>query len=488
MITITTQRLICFKGPLWIEHSSSTGRLRMEYEMKRILYTLNRKRRDKLMGQLEKNNHEIQMLLGNSEKLEPMRRKRKSPMTGYFHQIRSQAQSLHSALGRAWRCADSSAHSAKLVLERRVTPDEKGGSECEPTSVIKFNVFFCHVQQSWDSTTTLVSQPSDWSAAEIKMVNPGEVNPRRQSQSTDIGSRLCLSDASTQHLSAISSQASDTSQVGGRKVTFLEDDARPTTPSMDDNSSEIIDLCSTLQKGLREQSELGYLKDPEERRHSVSIVGKPPLSSSRMRRVLSLDEILRNPEGDTRPLTRRSRLHIAVILANSMLQLHTGPWLCDTWGKRDIYFLESQDGFIHTAYPFLVSEFGQSHQAPSTEPGQARPNRSIFRSCNSSLLSLGILILELWFNQTIESQPFRYNFQGPDGKDNEYTDFNTAQKWQEQAIEEAGLDLHNATRRCIYCAFGAVSQDLENEELRRAVYSEVVQPLERLLSSFDGAS
>ena len=48
-------------------------------------------------------------------------------------------------------------------------------------------------------------------------------------------------------------------------------------------------------------------------------------------------------------------------------------------------------------------------------------------------------------------------------------------------MEEAGLDLHNLTRQCIYCAFGAVSQNLEDEELKRAVYSEVVQPLEKLL-------
>ena len=51
-------------------------------------------------------------------------------------------------------------------------------------------------------------------------------------------------------------------------------------------------------------------------------------------------------------------------------------------------------------------------------------------------------------------------------------------------MEEAGLDLHNATRRCIYCAFGAASQDLEDEELRRAVLSEVIQPLEKLHARF----
>ena len=460
----------------------------MEYEMKRIMYTLNKKRRDKLMSQLEKYNSEIQTLLGNSEKLEPMRRKRKSPVTRYFHQIRSQAQSLHTALARAWQCEDSSAHSTKLLLEKRVKSDKKGEPEIEDSFTIKFNVFFCHVKQPLEDPSTLASRPSDWSAAEIKMVGPGEDLNRRRSQSTDIGSRPSLLDASSHRISNISSQGSNASDVGGRKVTFLEDDARSTTPSVGDDAPQITDLCSALQKRLTQQSPLGYLKDPQERRHSVSLVERPQLSFSAMRRVLSLDEILGSTDGEKRTLPRRKRLDIAVVLANSMLQLHTGPWLCDIWGKRDIYFLQSHDGFIHTDYPFLVCNFNPDRQVPGTESGQTRLESSRSSgSCNSSLLSLGILILELWFNQTIESQSFRHKFQGPDGNDNEYTDFNTAQKWQEQAMEEAGLDLHNSTRRCIYCAFGAVSLDLEDEELRRAVYSEVVQPLEKLLDRFDGA-
>jgi hypothetical protein len=84
----------------------------------------------------------------------------------------------------------------------------------------------------------------------------------------------------------------------------------------------------------------------------------------------------------------------------------------------------------------------------------------------------------------LASLSFRKDFVGPDGKENEFTNFNMAQKWQEMTMEEAGPDLHNPTRRC-YCAFGAASQDLEDDELRKAVYDEVVQPLERLLGRFE---
>lgn len=91
----------------------------------------------------------------------------------------------------------------------------------------------------------------------------------------------------------------------------------------------------------------------------------------------------------------------------------------------------------------------------------------------------------MWFNQAIETLAFRNDFLGNAGRETEYTDYNTAQKWQEQTMDEAGLELHNPTRRCIYCAFGAASQNLEDEELRTAVYDEVVVPLERLLQRFE---
>ncbi|KAL8864939.1 MAG: hypothetical protein Q9198_009554 [Flavoplaca austrocitrina] len=162
-----------------------------------------------------------------------------------------------------------------------------------------------------------------------------------------------------------------------------------------------------------------------------------------------------------------------------MLQLHTGPWLHESWGKRDVHFLQDQQDNIQAEHPFLVRQIGTNDaESPVT-------STIMSRGCNTSLLSLGTLILELWFNERIEAQPFYKQYQDQEGNDNEYTAFKAAQKWQEQATEEAGLDLDNATRRCIYCAIGAASCNLEDEELRQAVYFEVVQPLEQLHTRFE---
>ncbi|KAH0559169.1 hypothetical protein GP486_004293 [Trichoglossum hirsutum] len=422
------------------------------------------------MGQLEKHNSDIQTLLGNSERLEPMRRKRKSPIPKYFQQIRGQACSLHAALSRAWRCDCSLTHAAKLRLEKRVKSDKMGVVDVVDTqdpNTVKFSVFFSPKLQSESSTETLVPTEAEWYATEITMTESGPDAARKALPSTE----------------------TDT-----RRVSFVSSGPKSAASSVIGDAPEIIDLCSALKQNLKCRKTLGYLRDGPGRLHTIDLAAYPQSLSSNMYRVLNLESLLfrsadtsDKSERNKVTLPRRTRLSIAVVLANSLLQLHTGPWLAEKWGKRDIYFFQSSDGTIQTSHPFLLYNFKSNNHTSSSErnPPKLDLGQSPSRGCNSSLLSLGILILELWFNQTIESRPFRKNFLGPDGRENEYTDFNTAQKWQEQAMEEAGLDLHNLTRRCIYCAFGAVSQDLGDDELRGAVYGEVVQPLERLLGRFE---
>ena len=80
------------------------------------------------------------------------------------------------------------------------------------------------------------------------------------------------------------------------------------------------------------------------------------LSISEMGQVLSFDTILGSEDGGKRTSSRKKGL----------FQLHTGPWLCDRWGKRDIYFFQSHDGFIDTEYPFLVSKFTSNVQVSGT--------------------------------------------------------------------------------------------------------------------------
>ncbi|KAI9668915.1 MAG: hypothetical protein M1829_005227 [Trizodia sp. TS-e1964] len=486
----------------WTESGSSSGRIRWEYEFKRISYTFGKKKREKLMSDLEKHNNEIQTLLGNSERLEPMRRRRRSAIPSFFQRIRTQACSLHSALNRAWKCECSSSHATKLLLEKRVNKDGMGLAMIEESPAVKFGVFFC-----------LKTQPrAVWCATEIKMGTLNTALSRKISQGTDFGRRFSqVTHTSTQQeLEVLSPTRGSISSQGGtissasrlldtssRSVSFLSGGLESLPASVPSDGSEIMDLCSALEQISKSQQSLGILKDGPDRYHTIDLATSFQLSPSDTSRVITLGSLL--VQGDPasnkgkKPLMilpRRTRLEIAVILANSLLQLHAGPWLADVWSKKDIHFFQSHDGSVQVKHPFLLHHFKSTNKTSSADDDLAKLElgRPQSRVVNSSLFSLGVVVLELWFNQTLESRPFRTDFLGPDGRENEYTDFNTVQKWQEMTMEEAGPDLFNPTRRCIYCAFGAASRDLEDEELRKAVYSEVVEPLERLLGRFEDVS
>ncbi|KAL9036444.1 MAG: hypothetical protein Q9180_004296, partial [Flavoplaca navasiana] len=350
----------------------------------------------------------------------------------------------------------------------------------EDPASIKFNVVFAHLGEgSSDPSATRTS--SDWCAAKIELLDIQPKGEHGESSSPIRGDSRSLIDCTSQHSSNATSQGTASSGTGERRVSFVTSMTEPTTVSTCDAAPEISDLCSTIRSRRPSESSLGYFKDAQHRRYSLSLAGPPQDKLANGQKITTLEDILGKKGSTVRQaiLPRRNRLAIAVTLAHSMLQLHTGPWLHESWGKRDVHFLQDQQDNIQAEQPFLVRQIG------TNDAESAINSSTISRGCNTSLLSLGILILELWFNERIEAQPFYKQYQDQEGNDNEYTAFNAAQKWQEQAMEEAGLDLHNPTRRCIYCAFGAASQDLEDEELRRAVYSEVVQPLEKLHSRFE---
>ncbi|KAL8940141.1 MAG: hypothetical protein Q9211_002415 [Gyalolechia sp. 1 TL-2023] len=306
-----------------------------------------------------------------------------------------------------------------------------------------------------DLSTSSSCSWSDWCAAKIEPMDiqpnnePGEPLP---SVGNDPRS---LVDCTSQYSSNATSLDTGSTGARDRRVSFATSLTEPTTVSLRDEALEIIDLCSTLRSRSSQKACLGYFKDAHRRRYVLSLAGPPHDHLAEVQRITTLEGILGKRDG---------AVGQAVVLPRRKQAGYSRPDRHNLPGAARFSYVKS---------------------GPKMQSSKDR-SRSGSRGCNASLLSLGILILELWFNERIEEQPFYKQYQDHEGNDNEYTSFNAAQKWQEQAMEEVGLDLDNLTRRCIYCAFGAASQGLDDDELRRAVYSEVVQPLEKLHARFEG--
>ncbi|KAF2263450.1 hypothetical protein CC78DRAFT_465821 [Lojkania enalia] len=453
--------------------------LRVSFEFKRIAYVLDKKRRARLMNALEKYNNELQRLLGNSDRLEPTRRKRKFALPAFFEQFRKQASSLHNAICRSLQCECSSFHSTHLLLPRGSAKD-LATEPNELTEPLKLTVYFTRNIQSQTTMDTITAPENDWYAADIEMAEASESDTLAPSMTS-----ISLNSATT-----LVRDPKDEVRPG-RKVSF-QHNRRMSTSSVPKDAVEIQDLCAALLNYDKDKPHLGYLRGGDSCNHTIYHATSSSSPPVKIQERITLAELIQQAHesisssgfiGGT--LRRQERLEIALTMAKVILRLYQCPWLKEEWSKEDIYFFRDAESKVHPETISLVSEFYSTRHPSQPEimaPSEPHLERKRARAL---LLSLGILILELWFNKPLESCSFWTKFLGPDGKENEFTKSNTAQKWQERALEEGGVDLDSLTHRCIHCDFGTARQDLNDEELRRAVYDEVVQPLERILTRYE---
>ena len=102
-----------------------------------------------------------------------------------------------------------------------------------------------------------------------------------------------------------------------------------------------------------------------------------------------------------------------------MMQLHDSAWLDRGWGKRDIFFLQQAvprhtvDGGVALVrepemdQPFVRQTFGTSGTLCPLQ--QLSSPRSTLVQCDKTLFSLGIVLIELWFERHIEDLRSRYD-------------------------------------------------------------------------------
>jgi hypothetical protein len=145
-----------------------------------------------------------------------------------------------------------------------------------------------------------------------------------------------------------------------------------------------------------------------------------------------------------------------------------------SWTKHDIIFTHPGP----SPKPLLSHAYIQKRFPARETPKPVSPT-----GCKEALFRLGILLLELTFNRTLESLPFREKYLGPDGTPNEYTDLCTAKDWQRQVEGECGEALSEAIRRCIDCSFGPKA-DWQSEEFLEAYFGNVVDPLRDTLKQW----
>ncbi|KAH0536241.1 hypothetical protein FGG08_006863 [Glutinoglossum americanum] len=231
------------------------------------------------------------------------------------------------------------------------------------------------------------------------------------------------------------------------------------------------DLGATLQ--LHPEPCLGFVSRCTPNTDVCYCIEPVPYSEGR-RQVISLHDLLsaqQRHSGFPLCFHERDRLKLAIILATSLLGLHSSPWMRDMWTSRDILFRPYLGDLDDEAIlrPYISHSFPNSQQAPPciAPPPMVR---------NAALYALGKVLIQL-----IENRPLI------DGSDQDTTSIDPEQK---HAVEleptiyrKAGKTWAEVIRRCLYCEFdmGTTDSILDNDEFLCRVYGLVIQPLAKAL-------
>lgn len=412
------------------------------------------------MKKLEGHIDGLERILGNSDRLRPGRENRaRAALPIHFDDFRKQATNLHKAICLSMRCSCLGTHSSQLFLWRS-NDNSQNSLLHKSTQSLILKVYFPRRFRKWSRNPLAIKPDNDWYASNVE---------------TPKWPRL--------------------SWVPSRIDEYNRQESVEAIP---DDAAEIKDLCGALYVANEYTSCLGYLRGDDNTHLIIHKSREDDISPSSVRRVIKLRELIQPRQDDGSSimtearLPKITRLAIAINLVEAVLQLFDTPWLQDSWGKEDIHFFEDNSGSIYYDKPFLVSDFtscgSTSQDTPKSYPGTGLPSSvnamHTYERTKAVLLSLGIMILELWFNRPIESCRWHRDYLNPNGEENDCTRLNTASKWQRLALEEGGTKLHELTSTCIYNSFGMARPDLRCREMQMSIYTNVAEPLKELLKYF----
>ena len=409
---------------------------------------------------------------------------RRKPSYTQSRKFQEKACNLYATIAEGWRCRCSAAHDTKLLLQKRqpATAPLKLLSDNTETSINTFSILFTFQARLKAHDTA----PWKWQQVNVKVEEHDETNDGSLPQVSELQINKPLPAVPGTLPAAGASQTAST-----RRVTFAAAPSMANVPrSGQTNSKEIRDLCSALQHIRRGEQCLGFLLGQQRQRHEIYPLAKAHTTSDTGETVTLESLLIKQSqpwcpdESEASPrLTRRERMSLATTLTASAVELLNTPWLGRDWNKKDIAFLKTSSA---SPRPIVVD---QPYVSPSQHRTTTTPqplDSMPLESMTSAIFSLGVMLLELWFGEALEDQPFRSQYFGPDGSATDFTDLSTAATWHRQIIEDAGPQLSEAIRSCIYWSFRPQASASAESELREALYTEVLQPLERISHAFDG--
>jgi len=205
----------------------------------------------------------------------------------------------------------------------------------------------------------------------------------------------------------------------------------------------------------------------------------PPRQSfaKKVRHQIPLSEVIQKSLRLKSSLQQSGLNHVlAVVIANSALQLCGTPWLPKGWSKDSIRFMQTiQDEILPR--PVISTQFDSNlgnHPFPEEEQS-VHPNPDV--------LALGIVLLELFFGKPIEEYRLEEDLT-PEGKVDVNTDYWAAVRLCDDADWDVHDDYRQAVKFCLNWNLQGYANDFDGSTLYQSFYRNVAWPLEKELRGY----
>ncbi|KAJ4205895.1 hypothetical protein NW759_014372 [Fusarium solani] len=478
-------------------HLDSSG---LESELFRLKWSFGH-RKDKLLATIKDRNESIYAFLDRSAHLA---RGSESTRAGSrvwpYLSAQRQATSIYECLQSQWKCHCLSNHTCGI----RASMVGQDHGDLKPKSFVllfdegaTFTELRVEVAEPKPIRTT--SQPSSQNRADVSQLK-GDVSAKIRSQHVrNKSSSLAALAASSLSIVGNPSNLGDgqsrlkrlerkfRKRVRIQNSGSIDSDKDPTpldqprvrfaniSDTVSDAHGEEIDSMCSLARGDVERPFTGFLRAGHETRIVLQLGAAPvrdPRHFIQNFRVESLESYL-----DATP-QRNRRLQVGLQLVQTVLMLGVTPWVPEKCTRMEVLLIRDLDSTDPTPYI--------SHESVrNTFKGKQRVERSA--QARASLFTIGVLLLELLFRKTLESLPSRTQYLGRVGVADYTADLCTAIQWQKQVEAEFGDRIADAIRRCVLCAFEP-QPDLSDSTFIRAVFTNVVEPLEEFLLAWNTIS
>ncbi|KAJ4350325.1 uncharacterized protein N0V89_008946 [Didymosphaeria variabile] len=431
----------------------SVAKGRLDYEWFRTRFSLGEKNRNDLFNRLKECNERLEKLLSSNDRVSALQNaapgytKQTCVLESAFKMVSKKSDLLFKALQNAWQCSCQQYHFANLRLEHRTLTE------------ICFEIVLIFA-------APLEYESKPWCWREIRCGHMLGCASSQKVMNAATSSPLHGQPPTLPIPAAVPSLRTATR----KRVGFVA--SAPTVPNIkvDPAIDHDIHLCQRL--GGEDRGEcMGIIGHEDEIFHLHPIIPEAHMAGTA---PITLDRILSHDfEGQ---LSRRQRYAIALLVASSVGQLQSTPWLRASLCKEDIVFFPPNDDNLMTPYskPFIRQGFSHSQT-------ELHPTDFLTNDCN--FYSLGILLLELCFGCRLEDYHLRKTRPATtDAAAKQAFDVLAALKWSDSVSDEGGDDYAKAVK---WCFMGVTDRE---KNWRGEIIRNVVQPLETCMKHFQNVA